>query len=305
MRDVRVLVIGNCTVDLSFAVPRFPRAGETLLADEKFIDLGGKGANQAVVAARFGAQTVLAAPIGCDVEGDWARSRLEAEGLASDALLRVESLTDQSIIYVAPGGENCIVSTHRAAAAATPEWAASILSRYARRGDILLMQGNLALETTRAALDFARRSGVTTILNPAPIQYSYDRLLPSTDIVIVNEIEASELGERDDPIAGGQVIWADGSVPYVIVTLGSHGAVLISAEGLVRVPAPIVAAVDTVGAGDTLCGAFAAALATGISITSALRVAITAASLAVTRKGTQSSFPTAVEAADILARHSI
>jgi ribokinase len=305
MRDMRVIVIGNCTVDLSFSIPRFPRAGETLLADEKFVDLGGKGANQAVVAARFGAQTVLAAPIGCDAEGDWARSRLEVEGLASDTLLRVESLTDQSIIYVAPGGENCIVSTHRAAAAASPEWAAGILSRYARRDDILLMQGNLALETTRAALEAARRFGMTTILNPAPIQYPYDSLLSSTDIVILNEIEATQLGERDDPIASGQAIRVASSVPYVIVTLGSHGAVLISDEGLVPVPAPMVAAVDTVGAGDTLCGAFAAALARGTNITSALRISIVAASLAVTRKGSQSSFPTAVEAAAIFARHQI
>jgi ribokinase len=175
---VRVVVIGNCTVDLSFAVPRFPRAGETLLADEKLVDLGGKGANQAVVSARFGAGTLLAAPLGRDAEGEWALARLEAEGFTCESLLRGDFSTDQSIIYVRPGGENCIVSSHQAAAAVTPDWAASILTRYAGPDDILLMQGNLALDTTLEALKAARRSKVKTLLNPAPIHYSYERLLP-------------------------------------------------------------------------------------------------------------------------------
>ena len=300
---MRVIVIGNCTVDLSFAVPRFPRAGETLLADEKFVDLGGKGANQAVVAARFGAVTVLAAPLGRDAEGEWAIAKLEAEGFARETLLRGDFSTDQSVIYVKPGGENCIVSSHDAAAAASPDWAANILARYAGPDDILLMQGNLGLDTTLAALKTARQSRMKTLLNPAPIYYRYDRLMPWTDVVILNEIEAMELGERDDPIAGGQAVHA-GGVPYAIVTLGHKGAALIGGDdGLLRIPAPVVEAIDTVGAGDTLCGAFAAALARGFEIARALRIAIEAASLAVTRKGTQSSFPTAGEAAEILARH--
>jgi len=299
---MKVIVIGNCTVDLSFSVPRFPRAGETLLADGKFVDLGGKGANQAVVASRFGAATIFAAPIGRDVEGEWACGKLEAEGLAPDTLLRVDAPTDQSILYVAPGGENCIVSSHQAAAVAAPDWATGILDRCAAPGDMLLMQGNLRLETTRAALEAARGLGVTTILNPAPIQYRYGSLLPWTDIVILNEIEATEIGERGDPVASGQAICA-GGVPHSIVTLGREGAVLIGGGGLARLPAPFVEAVDTVGAGDTLCGAFAAALAGGFEIAMALRIAIEAASLAVTRKGTQSSFPSAAEAAGILARH--
>ena len=108
-----------------------------------------------------------------------------------------------------------------------------------------------------------------------------------------------ELGERDDPIAGGRTIHARG-VPYAIVTLGHEGG---GDDGVLRVPAPVVEAIDTVGAGDALCGALAAALARGFEIAKALRVGIEAASLAVTRKGSQSSFPTVTEAAKILARH--
>jgi ribokinase len=300
---VKVVVIGNCTVDLSFAVPRFPRAGETLLAHEKLMDLGGKGANQAVVAARFGAKTLLAAPLGRDAEGEWALARLTAEGFPRETLLRGDFSTDQSIIYVKPGGENCIVSSHEGAAAATPEWAANILASYAGPNDILLMQGNLAMDTTLEALKTARRSGMRTLLNPAPIHYDYEHLLRWSDIVVLNEIEAMDLGGKHDPIAGGQAIH-DRGVPYALVTLGHEGAVLIGGDyDLLRLPAPMVEAIDTVGAGDTLCGAFAAALARGFEIAKALRVGVDAASLAVTRKGSQSSFPTATEAAQILARH--
>jgi ribokinase len=299
---MKVIVIGNCTVDLSFAVPRLPRAGETLLADGKTVDLGGKGANQAVAASRLGAATVLAAPLGRDSEGDWACRRLGEEGLPLDALLRIDGPTDQSIIYVAPDGENCIMSTHDAAARATPAWAEETLRCAAERGDILLMQGNLSLETTRAALGEARRRAVTTILNPAPIHYGYEGLFPLVDIAILNEVESTELGGHADPIEAGDAIHG-GGVPQVIVTLGRDGAVLFDRSGSQRIAAPTVEAVDTVGAGDVLCGAFAAAVARGIGHPTALRIAVEAASLAVTRKGTQNSFPSVVEAEAILSRY--
>ena len=109
---MKVIVIGNCSIDVSFSVPRLPKPGETLLARSRTVDLGGKGANQAVAAARFGAETILAAPIGSDAEGDMACARLSAEGL-SLAMKRTDTPTDQSIIYVAPDGQNCIVYTQQ------------------------------------------------------------------------------------------------------------------------------------------------------------------------------------------------
>jgi ribokinase len=298
-----VIVIGNCTVDLSFTVPRFPKPGETLLALERHIDLGGKGANQAMVAHRFGVETLLAAPIGRDAEGDWASARLTAEGLPPTGIQRTDRATDQSIIYVTPDGENSIVSSHQAAAQATAEWAKAVVAA-APAGAHLLMQGNLSSATTCAALESARARGLPTMINPAPIQYAYDQIFPLTDLVVLNEIEAVELGRRSDPIAAGQAIH-DGGVATVIVTLGAEGAVLIAGDAPISFPAPRVAAVDSVGAGDVFCGALAACLARNIEIGTALQVAIEAASLAVTRRGTQASFPSAVEAAAILHRHRI
>jgi ribokinase len=298
-----IIVIGNCTVDLSFTVSRFPKAGETLLALERHVDLGGKGANQAMVAHRFGVETLLAAPIGGDAEGDWACARLAAEGLSPTGIQRTDTATDQSIIYVTPDGENSIVSSHQTAAQATPEWAEATIAA-TPAGAHLLMQGNLSLATTYAALRAARARGLPTMINPAPIQYAYDTLFPLTEIVVLNEVEAVELGRRSDPIAAGRAIH-DVGVPAVIVTLGADGAVLISGDAPIRFPAPRVAAVDTVGAGDVFCGAVAACVARNITLATALEIASEAAALTVTRRGTQASFPSATEAAAILHRYGI
>jgi ribokinase len=166
------------------------------------------------------------------------------------------------------------------------------------------MQGNLSQATTCAALMAARARGLRTIVNPAPIQYAYDRVFQSTDIAVLNVIEAVELGRHSDPIVAGQAIH-DGGVSAVIVTLGPEGAVLIGSDGRRSFPAPRVPALDTVGAGDVFCGALVACLARQISLAPALEIAVAAASLAVTRRGTQASFPTSAEAAAILQRHGI
>jgi ribokinase len=291
----KVIVVGNCTVDLSFAVPSLPRAGETVLASERSLDLGGKGANQAVVAARFGADTVLAAPFGRDGEGEWACRQLVAEGLALDALLSHDAPTDQSVIWVSADGENSIVSTHRAAREASPQWAETVLGRHGRKGDILLMQGNLTVEATCAALRAGRDIGMTSVLNPAPIQAGYAALLPLVDVAVFNRVEAELFGGHADPLRAGTAI-RDRGVPHAIVTLGAEGAILVDGAGVAHVAAPKVTAVDTVGAGDTLCGALAAALTRGIPVSGAIALAVEAASLTVTRKGTQKSFPTRPEA---------
>ena len=293
--DSKVVVVGNCTVDLSFSVPSLPRPGETVLASERSMDLGGKGANQAVVASRFGVRTLLAVPIGRDSEGDWASTQLAAEALGLEALLRSDAPTDQSVIWVASDGENSIVSTHRAARSADPAWAEAVLHRHGLKGDVLLMQGNLSVETTRAALSVGRGAGMMTMLNPAPIQAGYAGLLPLVDVAIFNRVEAETFGGYADPRQAGAAI-CDGGVPHVIVTLGAEGAILIDREGIAHLPAPRVTAIDTVGAGDTLGGALAAALARGASFSRAAAMAVEAASITVTRKGTQKSFPTRAEA---------
>ncbi len=294
---MKVVVIGNCTVDLVFRVPRFPQPGETVLADGRMVDVGGKGSNQAVAASRCGVETVFLAAVGGDADGDTIRHRLAAESLQLDHLMTVPVPTDVSVIYVVPSGENQIVSAHRATDTVTPEDADRVLGRI-DAGDVLLMQGNLPLELTRHSLAQGRRRGARTVLNPAPIKYGYDSLWPVVDYAIPNEIELRDLGGDGDPLVGGRALLAGGA-GLVVATLGGRGAVLVSPDGARDVPAQRIDAVDTTGAGDVLCGVFAAGLALGLDPDDAARVAVRAASLSVTRPGTQSSFPSEAELSDI------
>lgn len=292
-------VVGNCTVDVFFRVQRFPEPGETLLADERVLDLGGKGANQAVVAARFGVPVRLAAPLGGDPEGVAARARLAAEGLPESALIEVEAATDQSFIAVVPNGENTIISSAAAARSLSPDAARTALKGVAA-GDIVMVQGNLSLDATRAALETARDAGARTFVNPAPIQWDYASIWPLADIAVLNRIESRNICGTDEPMAALTAFGGWG-VGLAVVTLGAEGAVALDGDRIIELPAMPVAAVDAAGAGDAFCGALAAGLALGHSSAESLRLAICAAAHTVGRPGTQSAFPTAAEAAALLA----
>lgn len=290
---MKVVVVGNCSLDLVFRVPRFPKPGETLLADSRMIDVGGKGANQAVAAARCGVETLFLAATGTDTNGKDIRARLAAEPIDLGHMLTADTPTDLSIIYVRPDSENTIVSSHQATDLVTPDASDAVLGRL-DPGDVLLMQGNLAFATSRHCLAEGRRLGARTVLNPAPIRYAYDDLWPLVDYAIPNRIELAELGGDEDPARGGRALLAKGA-GSVVATLGADGAALVSQDGIVSVPAPSVDAVDTTGAGDVFVGVFAAGLAQGLAADASIGVAVAAAALSVTRPGTQSSFPTAVE----------
>ena len=295
----RVVVIGNCTIDIAFHVPRFPRPGETVLAGGSARDLGGKGANQAVAAARSGAPVAFCAAVGADENGDAMRARLVEEGVGTDHLAIPPVPTDESIIYVTPEGENSIVSTHAAAASMDLALARPALEA-AGAGDVLLMQGNLAHDVTRACLEEGRRRRAVTVLNPAPIQYGYEAIWPFVDCAIVNEVESEHLAGSSDPATAARCLAARG-VRHVVVTLGARGALVAEGEAAREIAADPVEAVDTTGAGDVFCGVFAASLARGLAVASATRGAVRAATLSVTRHGTQRAFPSRSEIERILA----
>lgn len=292
-------VVGNCTVDLVFRVEHFPEVGETLLAEERLLDLGGKGANQALVAARFGASVRLVAPLGSDADGEWALARLCGEGLPSDGLIKSEAPTDQSIITVVPSGENMIVSSAAAARSMTPDDARRALAG-AKAGDLLMVQGNLSRETTEAALRRARDAGANTMVNPAPIQWPYQNIWPLAGVAVLNRIECRKLLETDDPQIALARLHASG-VDLPAVTLGSEGAMAMHQGQLLKLAALPVQVVDTAGAGDAFCGALAAGLTRGMTARTALHLAMGAAAITVTRRGTQSAFPTRAEAAALWA----
>jgi ribokinase len=270
----RVVVIGNAGLDLRLAVPRLPLPGETLIGAEAARAPGGKGLNQAVVAARCAARVRFCAPLGNDAaQADEVERRLAAEGFDQLLLPRLPHPTDFSLLMVLPGGENSIVSTSACSLALTFAQAEPALRGLAA-GDVVLLQGNLALDVTGAILAVARRAGATTVFNPAPFWPGAEKLVRQCSLVIANRLEAKALGAALDGVTS-------------IVTLGADGCRF---DGRIFA-ADKVAAVDTTGCGDAFCGVLAAALAHRLAIEAAIGVAQRAAALTATQPGAFDALP--------------
>lgn len=292
-------VIGNAAVDSVIRVDRFPRPGETIVAHGASEDLGGKGANQAIAAARCGVHVRLVAAIGDDAEGMRIRSSLAREGVLADGLTVLSHGTDRCVIMVDGRGENTILSVIDGARNFEPI-AETPIESWIRPGDFVVMQGNLRAAVTRDCLALAKAKGAATVLNPSPTYpvESYDWTL--VDLVVVNRGEASELA-GGEPEEAARTLCKKGAGASVL-TLGPDGAAFFSANDEFRVNAPRVAAIDAVGAGDVLCGVLVAAKSLGYGSREALAVATDAASVSVTRKGVLASFPSRQEMTDILER---
>lgn len=289
----RVFVLGNATIDLILDVDRLPAPGETLLAGGLLRCAGGKGLNQAIAVARAGATTTLIAPVGEDAEAAFLRSVIEAEGSRlTPKWQATERPTDVSTIWVAASGENAIVSSAGCARALTPAQAVDLLADLAA-GELLLLQGNLTAATTLAALRRGRAAGARVALNTAPIDWDMREALGLADFVIANEPEASALTGAEGE-AAVRALRAYGPA-VAVLTLGARGALLDEGKGVTAVPAPRVAALDTAGAGDVMVGTLVAGLAALRPTPQAVALAVAAASLSVTRRGTVPSFPTPAE----------
>jgi ribokinase len=271
----KVVVIGNAGLDLGLAVPHLPRPGETLVGSPSPRMPGGKGLNQAVVAARYGASVTFCAPLGNDeAEAAEIERHLAREDFARLILPRLPHPTDFSLLMVLPGGENSIVSTSACSLALGFEQAKPALGDLTQE-DVVLVQGNLSLATTAAILAAAPR----TIFNPAPFWPGAEKLSGLASIVIANRLEAEALGPALDD-AG-----------IAIVTAGAEGCTM---QGR-TFPVESIEAVDTTGCGDTFCGVIAAALAGGAAIEAAIGVAQRAAALTATRRGAFAALPSRAE----------
>jgi ribokinase len=294
------LVLGNATIDEAMPTAVWPAPGKTVVVGAPRRDLGGKGVNQALALSRTGAPVRLVAAVGRDSEGAWIEARLTAEGLAA-GLLRVDFATDRSLIFVSDEGENAIASTVAAARSIPPEIArAETAALEAGRG-WLLMQGNLSLETTAAALASARARGAATAFNPSPLQDGFAALLPLVDLLIVNESEAESLGGAGEPEAVAATLRGQGA-GAAAVTLGARGSLFADATGLIRTPAHSARVVDTTGAGDAFAGVLMGALYhRRLAPAAALAAATAAAVLTVQRHGAGSAFPSRAEMDKIFA----
>ena len=296
-------VFGNAAVDTVIKVDRLPRPGETVVARGAADDLGGKGANQAVVLARCGQRVRLVAALGADAVGERIRENLAAEGVETDGLRTWPGASDRCVICVDHHGENTIVSLIDAALEFDP-LAMTDFDRWIVPSDWVLLQGNLRANVTRGCLALAKSRKAMTALNPSPTYAASDYDWSLVDLVVLNRGEALELGGRDDPVEAARVLLGAGA-GSVVVTFGAAGAALVLASETLRAQAPHVVAVNTVGAGDVFCGTLVAGRAEGLAWVDALRAASQAAAICVARVGVLSSFPTREEMAKILPRRPL
>jgi ribokinase len=295
----RVIVVGSVNIDLVVTVAELPGPGETVIGGRFAQHHGGKGGNQAVAAARLGVATAFVGAVGGDAFGREARAALESEGVDVGGLVTLErEVTGVALILVDDRGENSIAVASGANAKLTMAQVRSALEALApHQEDVLLVGHEIPTAVTREALRLGRRAGATTILNPAPAGDLVPSLLALADVLTPNRGELAVLANDDRPSAGPAALAVlDGAEKRaILVSLGADGALLVRSTGTTPLPAPPVDAIDTVGAGDTLNGALAAGLASGLSLPDAARGAVAAASLAVTRAGAREGMPTAAE----------
>jgi len=291
----RVCVIGSANVDYTVMLPRLPSPGETVSGGTLLINLGGKGANQAVAARRLGGEVRMIGCVGDDDDGRRIRESLRSAGIGADGLVASrEAATGTALIMVDAQGRNQIAVAPGANHRLTVEMAAPFADSIAW-ADVVACQLETPLPVVRWALGEARRHGITTILNPAPVQQLDTAMLALVDFLTPNEHEAARLSslavdslEAARAAAAAMLALGAGAV---LVTLGQKGVLACGDDGAAHFPAFLVDAVDTTAAGDAFNGALAVGLAAGGTLEQAIPLANAAAALTCTKRGAQDSLP--------------
>ena len=299
-----VLVVGSASADVTSFSTRLPKPGETILGDDFTLVLGGKGANQAVAAARAGAPTRMLGCIGSDLFADLVADGLAKAGVELDLIHRVPGSTGIAHIRVDGAGQNDIVVIPLANSALSEEHLDAAFSAGAP-ARVLLTQLEIPIPLALSALRRAREAGLTTILDPAPAAHLDEAIWPLLDIVVPNESEAAfitgvDVVDEASAIAAGQ--WfVDRGVRSALITLAAAGAVLVTADGSEHFDAMPVDAIDTTAAGDAFAGYLGSALALGLTLEQAIPRAMAAGAIAVTRRGASPSIPSSDEVDAFLA----
>ncbi|GIW10857.1 MAG: ribokinase [Dehalococcoidia bacterium] len=302
----RLVVVGSANMDLVVTLGRLPQPGETVLGEQVLTVPGGKGANQAVAAARLGARVNLVGRVGSDRDGRLLRASLRASGVGIRYLQPVAGPSGVAVVLVAADGENQIVVVPGANGLLAPadiEAAATAITR----SDLVVAVLEVPLATVEAAFALARRAGRPTLLNAAPATPDARALLGLTTVLVVNEPELATLLGR--PVSPGEEGEAAANLlsagpAAVIVTLGERGALVVTPAGQQLVPAFAVTVVDTTAAGDAFVGGLAAAYRGLEQLREAVRFANAVGALACTRLGAQPALPSEAEVAALLARGS-
>ena len=294
----KIIVVGSSNVDLTVRVRRLPLPGETIRGATLLRTNGGKGANQAVAAARLGADVVFITCLGNDASGGMLSAQFAADGIDTSCITLSATPTGTALIFVDDNAENCIAVAPGSNNDLLP--ADIDAARSTMEGaSYLLVQLVIPMPTVVRAVELAHSLGIKTIMNPAPMNPVPEDLFSRIWLITPNQTEAEQLTgvhveSEDDAARAAEVLFAKG-VKNVIVTMGSKGSLVCTQEGREFVPSRKVKAIDTTGAGDVYNGALVAALSQGKSLIEAARIATLASSIAVTRMGAQTSAPYANE----------
>ena len=291
----KIIVIGSCNTDMVVKANRLPVPGETILGGTFYMNPGGKGANQAITAARLGANVIFISKVGYDLFGLQAMEIYKSEKINTDYVF-----TDQTkpsgvaLISVDSFGENCIIVASGANQSLSPEDIDKAKDRILE-ADIVLMQLEIPLQTVEYAASLAYDYGKKVILNPAPVSALSNNFLKKVYAVLPNRIETEMLSgikvvDEKSAYKAAKAISSKG-IENVVITLGKEGAFVKERDSFVMTPATEVETIDTTGAGDVFCGAVSVYLSEGHSLIESVRFANAAAAIAVTRMGAQSAIP--------------
>jgi len=306
----RIVVVGSINTDLVVRSARLPRPGETLIGRDVSEIPGGKGANQAVAAARLQAHVAMIARVGDDAFGNRLRSGLEHEGIdVKHVTITQNCASGVAIVAVDDAGENAITVIPGANGRLTPEDirdASSII----RDADVLMLQLEVPMETVLAAIDVARKSGTRVILDPAPAPASFPPRLLDVDLACPNETEAAVLSGMPIETLADAELAADRlqqlGTQCVVITLGAKGALVREQRAACQlINSFAIEAIDTTAAGDAFAAALAVSLARGTATAEAVRYGCAAGAIAASRPGAQPAMPTAAEVARMLATGSV
>jgi ribokinase len=295
MHPKKIVVVGSCNTDMVIKAARLPVPGETILGGTFLMNPGGKGANQAVAAARMGGSVTFISKTGNDVFGKQSVMLYNAENIRTDYIFSDPKLpSGVALITVDSHGENCIVVASGANGSLSPADINKARTEI-ESGDLVLMQLEIPIETVEYVAEMANIKGIKVILNPAPAQALSDQLLRQLYIIIPNKSEAEILSgikvtDFETARQAADIISSKG-VAIVVITLGSQGALIKEHDTYHFVEAYKVDTVDTTAAGDTFCGTVCVGLAEGKSILESVQMAARAAALTVTRMGAQGSIP--------------
>jgi ribokinase len=291
----KIVVVGSINRDIVVSTGRMPVLGETIQGEGIEYFSGGKGANQAVGAARLGAESMLIGAVGDDFFGQGTLRELEQSGVSTQCVETIAGTSTGVANIYRTSGDNCIVVIPGANGMCTPE----LVARYEHeieQADILLTQLEIPMETVYRALSLAKQSGVTTVLNPAPAQELPEALLQLVDYITPNETEFAALSgyavDTEAQLEQAMLEWKTRYNIQVIVTLGEKGCAYLQSGRMECIPGIKVQVADTTGAGDCFNGALSFGLAQGWELERCLRFAVRASALSVTKLGAQEGMPT-------------